>query len=1072
MAPRRTLAAIAIILIPIGVLAALPQATEDPPTELYVRTTPAGATLFLDGKKLGTAPDIFEVAPAKHELLAVMHGYKSARRDIDVPATRIERVILTLEKLTPSVDIGNGSTRETKTWEQIEELLIRPLPGDSLDEMPLGEMVLDFAGVFGVNVVLDRQSLTKARVSPYTRITLQRGESTFEEALRQLGLEYEIERGMIIVRAVKTFFLPDVETPDVDVVLDLASGEMLPIADPSEFARQGKGDLVYDDAQGESVACLRGATAAIWDGNRARPVAPLHKIGDVSVYGLPPVPYRLGFTPAEGPEFDTPILYSAKSQQNDEGIPRSVSGIRLKYKLIEAAEADRTPNDSSTSETAMAGHNHEHLAGQAVKTFFLPDVETPEVDAVLDLASGEMLPIEDPSQFARLGKGDLFYDDAHGGSLAFVRGAETANWDGPPHSLTTKRPYKLQPLPYRVLIRTAEDKVFDVTILSAGNAGRNDEGIPPHVSGIRLTYRLGAPTIVPRIPVDAVEEVKRADGSELPEKLQDVDPDDAEETAASMDNLKKIGLGMHAYAADRGSLPHAASYGADGEPLLSWRVHILPYLEKQALYEQFHLDESWDSPNNVKLLPKMPELYRVPAARKSDKHQSSYYVITGPHTLFVGKKDTETTGIRDGAYILAVEADLDVPWTKPHDIPYDDTKPLPKLGGFSKGGFSALMNDASVRWIREGTEERTLRTLIRGDEEMKAHEHPPTLQQVIEAFRHNESLIADMKGSFRLTTRNAGLANVLIRSKVSSMQGAGKKVLEQEESELSDLERHNLQSDLDTLSQADPGYESSYSFSFQWAASGDKRWFRRDLGIADGVPQSEEIVFDGRQTYWNRIGYDGATVWDGWISDRWPLPDDCGIAVSAVPMSEFLTRNSERCTQPMSGEYKGRLVYLVEVQGLPETSQPKDWTKKQALTKKQLKLRLWLDPDNRLMPVKIEQGDIVHLPVGTTHESFPHYVIEPLELLATENGAWLAKRTRFTQLAAWPWSLTQADREQVLTETVLEASDLVINQGLPDKLFQTRLSPDAVVTDMSTGESLPHSGVLPPDNDNSKEAGD
>ena len=39
---------------------------------------------------------------------------------------------------------------------------------------------------------------------------------------------------------------------------------------------------------------------------------------------------------------------------------------------------------------------------------------------------------------------------------------------------------------------------------------------------------------------------------------------------------------------------------------LSWRVLLLPYLEEKTLYEQFHLDEPWDSPNNKKLIERMP----------------------------------------------------------------------------------------------------------------------------------------------------------------------------------------------------------------------------------------------------------------------------------------------------------------------------------------------------------------------------------------------------------------------------------------------------------------------------------
>ena len=69
---------------------------------------------------------------------------------------------------------------------------------------------------------------------------------------------------------------------------------------------------------------------------------------------------------------------------------------------------------------------------------------------------------------------------------------------------------------------------------------------------------------------------------------------------------------MHNYDSTHGSLPPHAIYGKDGKPLLSWRVLILPYIEEQALYEQFHLDEPWDSPHNEPLLRQIPRCYRSP----------------------------------------------------------------------------------------------------------------------------------------------------------------------------------------------------------------------------------------------------------------------------------------------------------------------------------------------------------------------------------------------------------------------------------------------------------------------------
>ncbi len=80
-----------------------------------------------------------------------------------------------------------------------------------------------------------------------------------------------------------------------------------------------------------------------------------------------------------------------------------------------------------------------------------------------------------------------------------------------------------------------------------------------------------------------------------------------------INNLKQIGLALHNYHTKHESFPPAYSRGKDGKPLLSWRVLVLPFLGEQALYDQFHLDEAWDSPHNRALISKMPAVYRCPA---------------------------------------------------------------------------------------------------------------------------------------------------------------------------------------------------------------------------------------------------------------------------------------------------------------------------------------------------------------------------------------------------------------------------------------------------------------------------
>jgi hypothetical protein len=174
---------------------------------------------------------------------------------------------------------------------------------------------------------------------------------------------------------------------------------------------------------------------------------------------------------------------------------------------------------------------------------------------------------------------------------------------------------------------------------------------------------------------------------------------------------------MHGYASRYGRLPPAVVYGEDGKPLLSWRVLLLPDIEQDELYQQFHLDEPWDSPHNIQLLPKMPRTY-APPPRKAHK-------VPPGHTLcqvFVGKGTPFEPGrvvrfpqdFPNGTSntFLVVEAGRPVPWTKPEDLPYCPDRPLPNLDGLFKGGFRAGLADGSRRWVATEIPEATLRRVI------------------------------------------------------------------------------------------------------------------------------------------------------------------------------------------------------------------------------------------------------------------------------------------------------------------------------------------------------------------------
>ena len=192
---------------------------------------------------------------------------------------------------------------------------------------------------------------------------------------------------------------------------------------------------------------------------------------------------------------------------------------------------------------------------------------------------------------------------------------------------------------------------------------------------------------------------------------------DSAERSQRANNLKQIALAMHNYNATLGHLPAQATYDKNGKPMLSWRVMILPYIEQQNLYNQFHLNEPWDSEHNKKLLAKMPKTYISPQQdEKSIKEHLTYYQgFVGKGAFFEGKKGLRLPqDFPDGTSntIMIVEASKGVPWTKPEDIPYDADKPLPKLGLPGSTNYLAALCDGSVRTITPKLTERTLRTAI------------------------------------------------------------------------------------------------------------------------------------------------------------------------------------------------------------------------------------------------------------------------------------------------------------------------------------------------------------------------
>jgi hypothetical protein len=180
----------------------------------------------------------------------------------------------------------------------------------------------------------------------------------------------------------------------------------------------------------------------------------------------------------------------------------------------------------------------------------------------------------------------------------------------------------------------------------------------------------------------------------------------------SKNNLKQIGLAFLNYESAYTYYP-GDILDKDGKPLLSWRVAILPFLEEDKLYNQFKLDEPWDSDNNKKLIEKIPKLY-APVRVKAKAGETFYQVFEGEDAVFGLKKMPKIVSITDGTANtgMVFEAGDPVIWSKPADLHFDQKKPLPKLGGMFDGEILVAMCDGSVKHLKKKADEQQLKYLI------------------------------------------------------------------------------------------------------------------------------------------------------------------------------------------------------------------------------------------------------------------------------------------------------------------------------------------------------------------------
>jgi hypothetical protein len=184
----------------------------------------------------------------------------------------------------------------------------------------------------------------------------------------------------------------------------------------------------------------------------------------------------------------------------------------------------------------------------------------------------------------------------------------------------------------------------------------------------------------------------------------------AAQRTQSVNHLKQMGVALHNYSDVQSALPGAYSADANGKPLLSWRVHILPYIEENQLYAKFRLNEPWDSEHTKALIPMMPKIYRAPESHAA-AGKTNYLGVAGKSGIFVAprnlgqpsplglKLQQVTDGLSNTAAVVEVNDQNAVIWSKPDDFDSDANEPLKVLAGLRPNGFAVATADGAVRMV-------------------------------------------------------------------------------------------------------------------------------------------------------------------------------------------------------------------------------------------------------------------------------------------------------------------------------------------------------------------------------------
>ncbi|MBM83095.1 MAG: hypothetical protein CMJ78_21245 [Planctomycetaceae bacterium] len=203
-------------------------------------------------------------------------------------------------------------------------------------------------------------------------------------------------------------------------------------------------------------------------------------------------------------------------------------------------------------------------------------------------------------------------------------------------------------------------------------------------------------------------------------------------------NLKQIGIGLSNYESVAQSFPQASM----NDPLISWRVAILPQTYESETHKQYNSSLPWDHAQNLPVAQTRVQMYQCPSRERRSRHTqdlqhryfTDYVMLTGPGTMSPAAAPTRYRDYKDGASntVGVVEASgLNIVWTEPRDfdvakqpigvnlIGPDRYSSPGMMSSYHRQGAHVLLMDGTVRYFNEKIDPSVLKaltTINAGDE--------------------------------------------------------------------------------------------------------------------------------------------------------------------------------------------------------------------------------------------------------------------------------------------------------------------------------------------------------------------